>query len=180
MAAHLPSGRQPFSAAAHRSTPWSTRAASTRTMITGINFSAATAAGPSRTCCRIFAAWRYNHQFNDEWHGIGGPLHVSGAGITCQLTEDYILAVQGLGIPCNRGLQRRTATRRRHHAIYHASQPPLERCGGVSWSAVKATRTSRLKPDAPYHALMIEGGRCVGVSLCKSRSGRRRAVTVKC
>ncbi len=46
-----------------------------------------------------FKAMEYNHQFNDQWHGIGGPLHVSGVGSTCQLTEDYILAVQGLRLP---------------------------------------------------------------------------------
>lgn len=48
-----------------------------------------------------FRALECNHQFNDEWHGVDGPLHVSPAGTVCQLTEDYILAVQGLGIPHN-------------------------------------------------------------------------------
>ena len=55
------------------------------------------------TCCRIFKAMEYNHQFNDDmaWHWRPACMcRVSGS--TCQLTEDYILAVQGLGIPFNR------------------------------------------------------------------------------
>lgn len=48
-----------------------------------------------------FRNMEYNHSFHDEWHGVEGPLHVSDTGAKCQLTEDYVLAVQGLGIPYN-------------------------------------------------------------------------------
>ncbi len=48
-----------------------------------------------------FRAMEYNHEFNDLWHGVEGPLHVSGTGAKCQITEDYVLAAQGLGIPFN-------------------------------------------------------------------------------
>jgi choline dehydrogenase len=48
-----------------------------------------------------FRGMEYNHDFNDTWHGVEGPLHVSGAGARCQLTEDYILATQGMGVPSN-------------------------------------------------------------------------------
>ncbi len=40
-----------------------------------------------------------NHCFNNQWHGVEGPLHISGVGTTCKITEDYILAVQSLGVP---------------------------------------------------------------------------------
>ena len=48
-----------------------------------------------------FKSMECNHSFNDAWHGVGGPLHVSDTGTKCQITEDYVLAVQGLGIPYN-------------------------------------------------------------------------------
>jgi choline dehydrogenase len=53
------------------------------------------------TMLNHFRTMEYNHDFNDTWHGVSGPLHVSATGAKCQMTEDYILAVQGLGVPYN-------------------------------------------------------------------------------
>lgn len=48
-----------------------------------------------------FKSLEDNQRFNNAWHGIGGPQPVSDTATTCQITEDYIRAVQGLGIPYN-------------------------------------------------------------------------------
>jgi choline dehydrogenase len=48
-----------------------------------------------------FRSLETNHSFHDQWHNVDGPLHVSDTGARCQITEDYIRAVQGLGIPYN-------------------------------------------------------------------------------
>ncbi len=53
------------------------------------------------TMLKHFRSMEFNHDFNDTWHGVSGPLHVSATGAKCQLTEDYILAAQGLGVPYN-------------------------------------------------------------------------------
>ncbi len=57
------------------------------------------AAGRSGICLPHFRGMEYNHSFHDEWHGVDGPLHVSDTGAKCQLTEDYVLAVQALAFP---------------------------------------------------------------------------------
>jgi choline dehydrogenase-like flavoprotein len=77
----------------------------------------------------------HNHPFNDAWHGVGGPLHVSDVGQTCQLTENYVLAVQGLGVPYNPdfngalqhgvGTMQYTTWRHRRHDAVSAFLEPL-------------------------------------------------------
>ena len=48
-----------------------------------------------------FRGMEHNHRFNDEWHGVGGPLHVSDTGAFCPMSEAYCLTVQGMGVPYN-------------------------------------------------------------------------------
>ena len=42
-----------------------------------------------------------NTVFNNQFHGIGGALKVANPGYTCDTTQDFLLAVQGLGHPYN-------------------------------------------------------------------------------
>jgi choline dehydrogenase len=48
-----------------------------------------------------FRGMEHNHSFHDAFHGVDGPLHVSGAGAICAMTEAYCLTVQGMGVPHN-------------------------------------------------------------------------------
>lgn len=48
-----------------------------------------------------FRALERNQKFNDQYHGIAGSLLVSDPGQLCEMTQDFILAAQGLGIPFN-------------------------------------------------------------------------------
>ena len=48
-----------------------------------------------------FRGMERNTKFNDAWHGINGRLWVSDPGYTCEMTEAFILAAQGAGIPYN-------------------------------------------------------------------------------
>ena len=48
-----------------------------------------------------FRGMERNTKFNDAWHGIDGRLWVSDPGYTCEMTEAFILAAQGAGVPYN-------------------------------------------------------------------------------
>ena len=116
-----------------------------------------------------FKAMEYNHQFNDAWHGIGGPLHVSGAGSTCQLTEDYILAVQGLGIP--RVLDFNGAQQRGVGTMQYTTLK------GRRWNAVDGFLSAIgndpnfvVETGCTVTRVVVEAGRCVGVAYVKNGS----------
>jgi choline dehydrogenase-like flavoprotein len=82
-----------------------------------------------------FRAMEHNHRFSDCWHGDDGPQHVSDVGYTCRLTEDYILAVQNLGVSFNPdfngvsqygvGTMQYTTWRNRRHDAVQAFLEPL-------------------------------------------------------
>ncbi len=48
-----------------------------------------------------FKGMEHNHRFNDAYHGVGGPLHVSDTGAFCRMSETYCLTLQGMGVPYN-------------------------------------------------------------------------------
>lgn len=114
-----------------------------------------------------------NHSFNDAYHGVGGPLHVSDTGAKCQLTEDYVLAVQGLGVPYNPDfngaaqggvgtMQYTTWNKRRWNGV----EAFLSRLDGNSRFAVKTGCT--------VSRLIVEGSKCVGVAILEA--GRETVV----
>ncbi len=110
-----------------------------------------------------FRSMECNHQFNDAWHGVDGPLHVSATGTTCQLTEEYVLAAQGLGLPYNPdfnganqagvGTMQFTTYRKR-------------RCNGIDAFLAQVTDASKLtiETGCTVLRLVIENGRCAGVT----------------
>lgn len=118
-----------------------------------------------------FRAMECNHQFNDEWHGAGGPLHVSATGNICQLTEDYVLAVQGLGIPYNPdfngarqagvGTMQYTTFRKRRWTGVDAFLAPLA-----------GNPKLRIETGCTVSRLIAENGRCAGVAYV--RNGEER------
>jgi len=115
-----------------------------------------------------------NHQFNDEWHGVDGPLHVSATGAICRLTEDYILAAQGLGIPFNPDFNGRSQagvgtmqyTTHRHR-----------RCNAIDafLSEIRRDRRLTIKTDCTVSRVVVENGRCAGVGYLEA--GREHIVT---
>ena len=113
-----------------------------------------------------FKALEYNHQFQDEWHGVGGPLHVSATGAICQLTEDYILAAQALGVPYNpdfNGAQQRGVGTMQYTT--HRNR----RCNGVEAFLSRVMHDPKLSivTQATVSRLIIENGRCKGVAYIK-------------
>lgn len=113
-----------------------------------------------------FRALECNHEFNDQWHGVSGPQHVSGTGAKCQMTEDYVLAAQGMGIPFNPDfnginqsgvgtMQYTTHNHRRWNSVDGFLAP------------IMGNKTFSLKCDALVTELLIEGKSCVGVKYQK-------------
>ncbi len=109
-----------------------------------------------------FRNLEHNHSFHDKWHGVDGPMHVSKVGSTCQITEDYILSVQGLGVPFNpdfngatqRGvgtMQYTTHRNRRYNAVEAFLNP------------LAGHERLKIQTNATVVRLIIEAKRCVGV-----------------
>jgi choline dehydrogenase len=109
-----------------------------------------------------FKAMECNHSFNDAFHGVDGPLHVSDTANKCQTTEDYVLAVQGLGVPLNLDfngkqqlgvgtMQYTTFNRRRWNGVEAFLAPILN------------DPDFTLKTNCTVSRVVIEKGRCCGV-----------------
>ena len=124
------------------------------------------------TMLQHFRALECNHSFNNKYHGVDGPLHVSDTGTKCQITDDYIQAVQGLGVPYSADfngesqagvgtMQYTTASHRRWNAV-DAFLAPL----------AKDNRFS-VECNALVTKLNFEGKRCVGVSY--SQAGQAKS-----
>lgn len=113
-----------------------------------------------------FRSMECNHQYNDEWHGVSGPLHVSGVGTACQLTEDYILAVQGLGIPFNPDFN---GARQRGVGTMQYNTRRNRRCNAVEAFLDEIGSDSRLtvRTGCTVSRVVLEGQRCVGVAYLK-------------
>ena len=119
-----------------------------------------------------FRALEYNHQFHDEWHGVDGPLHVSPSGSICQLTEDYILAVQGLGVPYNPDFN---GARQSGVGPLQYTTHRNRRCSGVDAYLSQVIGDPRLTIEtaATVSRLIIENGKCKGAIYIKD--GQERA-----
>jgi choline dehydrogenase len=110
-----------------------------------------------------FRGMEQNHRFQDKWHGVDGPLHVSDVGTVCQLTEDYVLAVQALGVPYNpdfNGAQQHGVGTMQYTT--HRNR----RCNGVDafLSPLAGNGNLTIQTDCLVTRLNIENGRCIGVA----------------
>ncbi|MCX5494814.1 GMC family oxidoreductase N-terminal domain-containing protein [Kaistia dalseonensis] len=113
-----------------------------------------------------FRALEHNTKFNDAYHGIDGGLWVSDPGSTCKMTEAFILAAQGAGIPYNPdfngarqagvGIMQHTMGRMRGR---------MERCDAVTAFLSQVMGDPRLTvvTDALVTRIIVEKGRAVGI-----------------
>ena len=111
-------------------------------------------------------ALEYNHQFHDAWHGVDGPLHVSATGAICQLTEDYVLSVQGLGVPYNPDFN---GARQLGVGTMQYTTHRNRRCNGVEafLSQVMGDTKLAIETEATVSRVIVENGRCTGVAYVK-------------
>ena len=116
-----------------------------------------------------FRGMERNTKFNDAWHGIDGTLWVSDPGYTCEMTEAFILAAQGAGVPYNpdfNGARQAGVGIMQHTIGRHA------RCDAVRAFLAPLDGDARLTvtTNALVTRIAFEGARAVGVEY---RSGGR-------
>ena len=109
-----------------------------------------------------FKAMECNHGINDGFHGQDGPMHVSDTGALCQISKDYIEAVQALGIPFNRDFN--GADQRGVGAMQYTTYKN-KRWNGVDafLSQISQDKNFSVKTNCTVTSLIIEKNRCVGV-----------------
>jgi choline dehydrogenase len=122
-----------------------------------------------------FRGMENNHRFHDQWHGVDGPLHVSDTGRTCEITEDYIRAVQGLGVPYNSDFNGAT---QRGVGTMQFTTHNKRRSNGVETFLEPLANDNRLaiQTDCAVIKLLIENNRCVGVACLRNNN----AVEFRC
>ncbi len=110
-----------------------------------------------------FRGLEHNHRFHDTWHGVDGPLHVSDSGAVCQLTEDFIRATQGLGVPYTADFN---GARQLGVGTMQYTTQRNRRCNGVMAYLDPIRNSGRLtiETDCTVSRLIVEKGRCVGVA----------------
>jgi choline dehydrogenase len=113
-----------------------------------------------------FKALENNQHIHDEWHGSNGPLYVSGTARQCQITKDYVKAVQSLGIPYNADFN--GATQRGVGTMQYTTFRK-RRYDGIEAFLKPALQTGRLtiRSGCTVSKLMIENGICKGVDFIK-------------
>jgi choline dehydrogenase len=122
-----------------------------------------------------FKAMECNHSFNNFWHGVGGPLHVSDTGAKCQISEDYVLAVQGLGIPFNPDFN---GAQQQGVGTMQYTTWNKRRWNGVEafLSEIKNNPNFIVKTNCTVSRVMIENNRCVGVAIVEAA----REIEIRC
>jgi choline dehydrogenase len=114
-----------------------------------------------------FKALERNTKFNNAYHGIDGDLLVSDPGSLCDMTEDYILAAQGLGHPYNPDFngERQAGVGVMQHTMGRGAHGRMVRCDAVSafLSQVMADPRLTIATDALVTKILIEAGRAIGV-----------------
>jgi choline dehydrogenase len=114
-----------------------------------------------------FRGMECNHTFHNQWHGVDGRLHVSDTGARCKITEDYVLAVQGLGVPLNPDFNgaRQYGVGTMQYTTYRG-----RRCNAVEAFLEPAFETGRItvKTGCTVSRIIVENGVCKGVAFVEN------------
>jgi choline dehydrogenase len=114
-----------------------------------------------------FKALERNTKFNNAYHGIDGELLVSDPGSLCDMTQDFILAAQGMGHPYNPDFngERQTGVGVMQHTMGRNDHGRMVRCDAVSAFLSQVLDDPRLTvlTNALVTRILIEHGRAIGV-----------------
>lgn len=110
-----------------------------------------------------FKQAEHNERFGDsEFHGQGGPLNVADLQTPSPLCEVFMASAEAQGIARNDDYNGREQDGCFH---YQVTQKGGERCSaakGYLWPVLERGNL-KLLLNAPFHSLIFEGKRCVGV-----------------
>jgi len=122
---------------------------------------------------RRFKAMENNNRFNNELHGVGGPLSVSDPVHVCELSRAYVMAAQEAGIPFTPDFN---GPRQAGTGYFQLTIRNGRRCSAADAFLHPAKNTGRLEvlTGCLVHRILIENGRATGVEY--SREGRTETV----
>ena len=114
-----------------------------------------------------------NAKFNDEYHGIDGGLWVSDPGYTVEMTDAFVLAAQGCGIPFNPDFN---GERQAGVGLMQNTIGNHARCDAVRafLSQVRDNPGLKVLTKSTATRILIENGRAAGVEY--SRGGKTSIV----
>ncbi|WP_336801006.1 GMC family oxidoreductase [Kaistia sp. MMO-174] len=125
-----------------------------------------------------FTSLENNRRLNDAYHGTGGKLLVSDPGQLCEMTEDFILAAQAMGLPFNADFNgsRQNGVGIMQHTMGKAGGA-MRRSDAVFSFLADAMRDKRLTvvTDALVSRIIVENGRAVGIDY--THEGRSERAT---
>ena len=113
-------------------------------------------------CVSLLQALRGQCAGPDEWHGVGGPLHVSDLAHRNPAVEAFVAAAVAGGIRAQRRLQRPGPGRRGRLSAVPEERPAVQRRAGLS-PGVPRAQPRRLSPTARRGASCSTDKRAVGV-----------------
>jgi choline dehydrogenase len=119
-----------------------------------------------------FRGMERNTKLNNEYHGIDGPLWVSDPGRIDPLTEAFMLAAQGVGVPYNpdfNGAQQAGVGPMPHTIGRHRRSHAVE----AFLSQIRSNERFTLVTRALATRVLVEQGRAIGVEYQASGELRR-------
>ena len=115
-----------------------------------------------------FRGMEGNARLNDVFHGIDGPLQVSDPGHMAEMSQAFVLAAQGNGIPYNGDFNgaRQAGVGPMQNTFGRGRSGRMERCDAVRAFLSQVINDPRLTlvTGATVTRVLIKGGRAVGVS----------------
>lgn len=103
-----------------------------------------------------------NNRYNNEFHGIDGPLKVSDPRQICELSRAYVQAAQAIGLPFTPDFN---GPRQAGTGFFQLTTADGERCSASTAFLKPALSTGRieLKTASLVHRVLIENGCAAGV-----------------
>ena len=126
-----------------------------------------------KTMLPHFRALEGNQRFNNDDHGIDGPLKVGSAGFVCDMSHLFVRTAQGLGLPFRHDFNNGAPGGVGYLQI---TGTPGRRCSAVD-AYIRPLMTDKkleIRTEAKVTRILIEGGRAVGVEY--SHHGRIETV----
>lgn len=116
-----------------------------------------------RSLLAYFKRMEGNNRYNNDLHGIGGPLKVSDPRQICDLSRIYVQSAQAIGIPFNPDFN---GPRQAGTGFFQLTVDNGERCSASKAFLRPALSTGRVdvRTGALVHRILIENGRAVGVA----------------
>ena len=119
-----------------------------------------------------FRGMEGNTRLNDAYHGIEGPLQVSDPGYIAEMSQAFVLAAQGCGIPYNSDFNgaRQAGVGPMQNTFGRAKSGRIERCDAVRAFLSEVIDDPRLTvvTGATVTRIRFEGRRAVGVDYVHS------------